>query len=671
MNDVGKRLYQYATQFKRTILLSLFFLTIAAAAELTGPFIAKTMIDNHIIGIEQPWIEQEDGDVSYGGREYVRADRMDGEWSDEEEVNLLQIGLTYYFIEGAVAFDGERSFEDGELTITRGEEEAIYPAVPMSQTEIYQFFQQEIPFLLMLMGGYFILIIISAIFHYYQSFWLQTSANRIIKKMREDVFAKIHELPIQYFDGQPTGKIVSKITNDTEAIRELYVRVLATFFTSIIYMIGIFTALFFLDSRLALATLILVPILIIWMIVYRKFAGKYNRIIREKLSDINGRINENIQGMSIVQAFGREKEVSEEFEQLNQEHFKYNNKLLTLNAMTSFNLLNLFRNIGFVALIWYFGGGSIGVGMVFSLGVVYAFVDYLNRLFEPVNGIVNQLAQLEEARIAGERVFTLMDEPGIPLTGGQRSRFHGDVAFEDVSFAYEEDQLVLKHITFSAKKGETVAFVGHTGSGKSSIMNILFRFYDHQTGKITVDGIDIHTMTKQELREHMAIVLQDPFLFTGTIASNVSMNDPKISRQQIIEALEKVGASDLLRTLPNGIDEEVNEKGSTLSSGQRQLISFARALVFNPPILILDEATANIDTETEEVIQRALEVVKEGRTTFIIAHRLSTIREADQILVLNRGEIAEQGDHQQLMDVQGRYYHMYQLQKGAMRDPAS
>lgn len=671
MKHIGKRFFSYAMQFKRTILLSLLFLSIAAAAELAGPFIAKTMIDNHIIGIEQPWVEQRQGDVSYAGREFVRADRMETEWAEDEEVNLLQSGLNYYFIDSTIEFDGEREFHEGQLTITRGEDEVSYEATQMSQADIYLFFKQELPYLMMLMGGYLFLVIISAIFHYYQSYWLQTSANRIIKKMREDVFAKVHELPINYFDRLPTGKIVSRITNDTEAIRELYVRVLATFFTSIVYMIGIFIALYLLDERLAIATLVLIPMLIIWMIVYRKYAGKYNRIIREKLSDINGRINENIQGMTIVQAFGQEKEVTEEFEEINREHFKYNNKLLTLNAMTSFNLLNLFRNVAFVVLIWYFGGGSIGVGMVFSLGVVYAFVDYMNRLFEPVNGIVNQLAQLEEARIAGERVFSLIDEPGIALQDGHRPRFHGDVDFDNVSFAYEEDQYVLKNISFSAKKGETVAFVGHTGSGKSSIMNILFRFYDHQIGKVTVDGMDIHEMTKQELREHMAIVLQDPFLFTGTIASNISMNDPTITREQIIEALEKVGADDLLSTLPSGIDEEVKEKGSTLSAGQRQLVSFARALVFDPSILILDEATANVDTETEEVIQRALDVVKEGRTTFIIAHRLSTIRKADQILVLNRGEIVEQGDHEALMDLQGRYYHMYQLQKGAMRDSAS
>ncbi|MDQ0258020.1 ATP-binding cassette subfamily B protein [Evansella vedderi] len=673
MKHVGKRLLAYALQFKRTIIIALVFLTIAVAAELTGPFIAKTMIDNHILGIEKPWVEvTENGEVSYGGKEYIRSDRYAREIREgKPQIQIFQQGLQYYLLNELVIFDGERSVENGVLTVTRNGISTSYTVYALSPGEVYQFFQPEVRYLFMLMGGYFLLIIISAFFHYHQRYLLQTSANKIIKQMREDVFAKVHQLPIQYFDHLPAGKIVSRITNDTEAIRELYVRVLATFFTSIIYMIGIFIALFLLDSTLAFATLAIIPILIAWMIFYRKYAGEFNRVIRERLSDINGKINESIQGMSIVQAFGREKEVTNEFEVMNEDHFRHNNKLLNLNAATSFNLVNFFRNLAFVGLIWYFGGGALGVGTLFTMGVLYAFVDYINRLFEPVNGIVNQLAQLEEARIAGERVFKLMDEPGIALSEEKVTRFKGDVSFQNVSFAYEKNNYVLKNITFSAKQGETVAFVGHTGSGKSSMMNILFRFYDHQKGKITIDEIDIHSISKQALREHMAIVLQDPFLFTGTIASNVSMDDPSISRQEIIEALHKVGAGNMLQQLPNGIDEEVKEKGSTLSSGQRQLISFARALVFNPPILILDEATANIDTETEEVIQRALDVVKEGRTTFVIAHRLSTIREADQILVLDHGEIVEQGNHISLMEEKGRYYHMYQLQSGAGRQTAS
>jgi ATP-binding cassette subfamily B protein len=318
-----------------------------------------------------------------------------------------------------------------------------------------------------------------------------------------------------------------------------------------------------------------------------------------------------------------------------------------------------------VAFIWYFGGQALNTTSILSLGMLYAFVDYINRLFQPVQGVVNQLANLELALVAGERVFKLMDERGENVSSKRITRFKGNVSFDHVSFGYKEGEFVLKDINFEARQGETVALVGHTGSGKSSIMNLLFRFYDCQKGKITIDGKDIEMIPRKSIRNHMGIVLQDPYLFTGTIASNVSLNDPSISIEKVEKALKDVGAEKVFKNLENGYDEPVLEKGSTLSSGQRQLISFARALAFNPAILILDEATSSIDTETEAVIQEAMEVLKKGRTTFIIAHRLSTIRNADQIIVLDRGMIVEKGTHDELMGNKGKYYQMYQLQQGS------
>ncbi len=298
--------------------------------------------------------------------------------------------------------------------------------------------------------------------------------------------------------------------------------------------------------------------------------------------------------------------------------------------------------------------------------MLYAFVDYLNRIFQPVVNIINQLPNLETALVSAERVFILMDEPGEDIAKEKVPRYRGDVAFRDVWFAYKDNEYVLKGINFEAAQGQTVALVGHTGSGKSSVLNLLFRFYDVEKGSITIDGQDIRSIPRQAMREHMGIVLQDPFLFTGTIASNVSLGDPSISREQITKALRDVGAERILRRLKKGLDEPVNENGGTLSAGERQLISFARALVFNPAILILDEATSNIDTETEALIQEALEVVKQGRTTFVIAHRLSTIKNADLILVMDHGEIIERGNHDSLMKLGGKYYQMYQLQLGEL-----
>ncbi|MBR3207845.1 MAG: ABC transporter ATP-binding protein, partial [Bacillus sp. (in: Bacteria)] len=344
----------------------------------------------------------------------------------------------------------------------------------------------------------------------------------------------------------------------------------------------------------------------------------------------------------------------------------YQRKMLHLNSLLSHNLVNLLRNLAYVALIWYFGGASLSATGIVSIGVLYAFVDYLNRLFQPITGIVNQFSRLELARVSSERVFRLLDEPGTEVEEPVQKKLEGHVQFKDVTFAYNEGKNVLKNITFEAKKGQTVALVGHTGSGKSSIMNLLLRFYDIQQGDILIDGESIYDQSRQTLRKQMGIVLQDPYLFSGTIASNVSLGNEDIKRETIESSLKQVGAAELLKHLPEGFDEPVVEKGSTLSSGERQLISFARALAYDPAILILDEATANIDTETEAIIQRALDVVKEGRTTFVIAHRLSTIKKADMILVLEKGEIVERGSHEQLMQQEGLYAQMYELQKGAV-----
>ncbi len=506
--------------------------------------------------------------------------------------------------------------------------------------------------------------IVAAIFRYLQFIYLQKGANSIIKKMRNDVYGHVQTLPIRYFDNLPAGKVVSRITNDTEAIRELFFTVFSQFATSFMYMAGIYIALFYLDWKLAAIMLVLIPLLYGWMLIYRKYAAKYNRVVREKLSDMNAMINESIQGMTIIQAFRNEKNMKAEFEEMNNKHYQFQQKLLVLEAAASYNMVGVLRALIFILFIAYFGSGSITGDSVVTVGVLYAFIDYIIRLFNPISGIVNQFSRLEQALVAAERVFRLLDREGEPVSDAKVARYRGNVRFEDVWFAYDEEEYVLKEISFEAKQGETVALVGHTGSGKSSIMNLLLRFYDVSKGRITIDGVNINDMTRQSVREHMGIVLQDPYLFTGTIESNVSLGDERITRQMVEDALEAVGGERVLKHLPKGIDEEVVEKGSTLSSGQRQLVSFARALAFDPAILILDEATSNIDTETEEIIQHAMNVLKKGRTTFIIAHRLSTIKNADRILVLDHGEIAEMGSHEELMKLGGQYYQMYKIQSG-------
>lgn len=666
---VGARLWSYALHYKWTFAVSLLMLTLAVAAELAGPFIAKTIIDKHILGIEQPFYQTttDSADaVLYEGVSYKRSDRFSAEEvKGEQVVHILQIGTKFYLTHEAITNStGTRTFEDGILTVTSASGQWQGAAKQLTLDQLMPFYKPEINYMLKWLGLYILLLAVSIVMSFGKILGLQTAANKVIRKLRGDVYAHVQRLPIPYFDNLPAGKVVSRITNDTEAVKDLFIAVLSNFTSGIVMITGIYVALFILDAKLAAISLILLPMIWLWIVLYRKYATRFNKIIRSHLSSINAIINETIQGMPVIRTFRREKETLEEFEQLNEEYLAHQKKLLKLNAVTSHNLVTVLRNIAFAVVLWYFGGGSLNATGMISMGVLYAFADLMNRLFQPITGIVNQLANLDQSIVAADRVFELMDEPGEERNLATMPRYKGHVQFNHVSFAYKKDY-VLKDIHFEALPGQTIALVGHTGSGKSSIMNLLFRFYDPQKGEIRIDGQVIQQIPKQWIRQHMGIVLQDPYLFTGTIASNVSLGDPHISREKIEAALQAVGADRVLKHLPNGIDEPVVEKGSTLSAGQRQLISFARALAFEPAILILDEATANIDTETEAIIQEALEVLKRGRTTFIIAHRLSTIRNADRILVLHRGEIVEQGSHDDLMAREGRYYRMYQLQSSA------
>jgi ATP-binding cassette, subfamily B, multidrug efflux pump len=520
--------------------------------------------------------------------------------------------------------------------------------------------------IVILLAVFFGFAILSAIFRFCMTLTLQSGANRVVQKMRQDVFGHIQKLPVNYFDTLPAGKIVARVTNDTEAVRNLYVTVLSNFAMSIVSVLGAYLMLFYLNWQIGAVALILVPILYVWMILYRKYSSTYNHIVRTKIADINAMINESINGMTIIQAFRREEQMKNEFDEMNNEHYENNRKLLVLDASTQHNLIGILRLGAFLAFILFFGTKSMETMDYVTAGTLYALVDYLTRLFNPMINIVNQFSQMERSLIAADRIFEVLNIEGEDVSKDRIPRYEGNVTFDNVSFAYKNDEYVLKNLQFEANKGETIALVGHTGSGKSSIMNLLFRFYDPQKGRILIDGQDITKLSRQAIREHMGIVLQDPYLFTGTVATNVSLNDPRVSQEQVEAAIKAVGGDDVLKHLPGGINEPVIEKGSTLSSGQRQIISFARALAFDPAILILDEATSNIDTETEEVIQHAMDVLKQGRTTFIIAHRLSTIKNADKILVLDRGEIVEMGTHDELIALGGRYETMYRLQANAL-----
>lgn len=668
--SVEKRLLHYLFINKQTITLALIALIIAVALELTGPFIAKQVIDRHIVGVQTEWVavtNNDDNDtIELNDRYLKRADRLNQEDSVIDTVTFVQVNRDYYLAEGKVPVDETlRVSEDGALLMSESED---FQAKKLSAGTAANFFAPEVQPILLWLALYLGLILIASVFQYAKTYLLQVHANKIIQTMRNDVFETVERLPMRYFVNMPAGKILARVTNDTEAIKELYVRVLETFVNGFIYMAGIIIALYLLNPTLATMSLMLLPLLMLFMKFYKTYAGKYNEVIRSVNSDINASINESIQTMPIIQAFRRTNDRANEFEQLNDKHYRYQKKMVALSALSSYNLVNVLRGIAFLSFIWFFGNQSLTGSMLVSTGLLYAFVDYLTRLFEPMTQMVNQLPQLEQARVSAGRVFQLLDEETEAIEENTLPRIKGDVRFNHVTFGYDKDETILNDLSFHIAPGETAAFVGHTGSGKSSVMNLLFRFYDPDSGTVRLDDINTQTLTRQQTRAHMAIVLQDPFIFTGTVLSNVTLNDPRISRDKAIESLKAVGADRFIEKLPRQYDEPVGENGNEFSTGQRQLLSFARALAFDPAILILDEATANIDSETEMMIQEAMNVLSEGRTMLVIAHRLSTIQHADQIIVLNKGEIIERGTHQSLLNEKGSYYQMYKMQLAGIEE---
>jgi ATP-binding cassette subfamily B protein/ATP-binding cassette subfamily B tetracycline resistance protein len=517
--------------------------------------------------------------------------------------------------------------------------------------------------LIQLLAGYLLVNLIGSLFRYISLLQLRKMSNSIVKKMRDQLFDHMHKLPVSYFDQIPAGKVVARITNDTEVLRSnFYVIVISNLLSNIIQIIGAFIALFLLNRTLGAAMLILIPILGIWQHFYTKYASRYNLAMREYISQISGQLNEFVQGMAIIQAFQREKQLQKEFNETVEKWFKTGRKYLLLDSSIAWGLGNLLRNSTILILITTLAAFFLDGCLAISAGLLYAFIDYINRLYDPIEGLVQTITNVQQSLAAGQRVFEFADQPVEKQQSEQLTVTNGDVSFQQVTFGYDPEQAILHDINFDVAAGETIALVGHTGSGKSSILNLLFRFYDPQQGKIVVDGQVIADYDRHSLRDSMAIVMQDPYLFTGTIASNIGMNDPTITEAMIIDALKQVGADYLLSRYEKGIHHPVVEKGNEFSSGERQLISFARALVFDPKILILDEATSHVDTETESIIQKAMTVLQKGRTTFMIAHRLSTIKQADQILVLDQGKIVERGTHASLVQGQGIYQQMYQMQ---------
>ncbi|HLO04321.1 MAG TPA: ABC transporter ATP-binding protein [Symbiobacteriaceae bacterium] len=528
--------------------------------------------------------------------------------------------------------------------------------------------------LLQIAGLLAVILVVQFIVTYGQVQLLQFTGQRIIYNIRKQVFGHLQTLDLKFFDSQPAGRIVTRVTNDTETLNELYTAVLVNLFRDVFVLVGAAAIMLTTNWRFGLVALALVPFIALFSNWFMSKARSAWRDVRTRLARINAFLAEHISGMKVVQLFVREEKTYQEFKEEHDYYFKASWAQLMVWAVFR-PILDISVNVAICLVLWYGGGQALRtmagaqsgnpVATAVTLGSVYLFVSLVRQFFEPLMQLAEKFNILQSAMASSERLFTLLDTKPSIVNQAEPTQLPcvaGHVKFQGVSFAYNNEDWVLRNVSFEAKPGQTIAFVGHTGAGKSSIVNLLTRFYDVQKGEVLIDGVNVKAMDQQALRRSVGLVAQDVFLFTGDIRSNIRLGNPAITDEQIEAAAKAVGADEFIRSLPQGYTAPVVERGATLSAGQRQLISFARALAFDPPILILDEATANIDSETEAQIQQALQTLTAGRTTFIVAHRLSTIQHADQIVVLHKGQIRERGTHAELLAQEGLYYKLWRLQ---------
>ena len=528
-------------------------------------------------------------------------------------------------------------------------------------------------------GLYLILAIINSIAFFFKWNYLQNGSIFVNQYIRKKVYRKIHQLGMRYFDQKPTGWLITRITNDTDLFD--FWQTLFNALTSLLSIIIAFIALFIIDHQIALVMLLILPLLILAVLIYQKVSTKVYQAMLAKRSELNTKLNEYISGMRIIQQFRQESRLGNEFEKTNDEYYGYRKRVIQINGILLSPLVNFLMAISIVVVLLMYSNRSLHA--VVEAGLIYAFISNVQIYFNPISGLMDSLSNFSNGLVASSRIKTIMEEKEFaPQQGISTSvsknvdeKFtdrksvsnspiiqEGKIEFRNVSFSYDGEHQVLKNISFIVNPGETLAFVGHTGSGKSSIINVFMRFYEFTEGQVLIDDQDIRSYSKEELRKKIGLVLQDSFMFVASVTDNIKMMNPQITDQAAKEAARFVQADKFIKDLENGYETKVIEGGAAFSAGERQLINFARTIARNPKILLLDEATANIDTETEALIQEGLINMRQNRTTMAIAHRLSTIKDADQILVLNKGEIIERGNHDQLLELNGYYADMYRIQ---------
>ena len=667
-----KRLMSYAKKYWAFFAAAILLLVAVTVIDLLKPYFIKIAIDDYLNGYQKPMITYEASSgvegVEFEGRIYKRVESVPEEIPEDRVFFIDYVDNIHYLVNGIVepemmgsATVAEISEESRQYQLHYGDS-IILEARRLDRNEVKIFRSKDLN-AMKTIGIIFILAIIAGfLFNFLQTYVLNYVGQTIIFNIRQEIFSHIQKMPIAFFDKNPVGRLVTRVTNDTETLNDMYTNVLVSLLKDFCILVGVIIIMFSMNTVLALIIIGAIPVVVLVTVFFRKNARKAYRRIRVALARINTVLSENISGMRVIQIFDRQKEKLEEFKKTNKEYYKATMGEVVVSGVFR-PLIELISSATIAALLW-FGGIRVLDGTL-QFGVLFAFVDYVGQFFHPINDMAEKYNILQAAMASSERIFGILDTPGEPDEGSiemDKDRIKGDIEFKNVWFAYNDDEWVLKDVSFKVPAGKTLAIVGATGAGKTSIINLLNRFYEIRKGQILMDGIDIRQIKKKSLRENVGMVLQDVFLFSGTVMENIRLNEDRISDEEVKKASAYVNADGFIQGLPNGYDEEVKERGATFSAGQRQLLAFARALAFDPSILILDEATANIDTETELLIQDALAKLTRNRTTIVIAHRLSTIQHADNIIVLHKGRIREMGNHQELLAKRGMYYNLYKLQ---------
>lgn len=663
MMNTMKKVWRYISKYKKLLVISFISMVIIQVLGLLAPLIVKSILDNYLVGIEKPWYE-----VSTSSNNTVhvwnRYFTQDDENQNEKTIVIIEGG--YYFVEEAV-MDGSRQMDGTTLTVTSIEGNvATYTATKLESGEVLTFYQPFIKPLEILIGLLFIRFLLQVLFTYIQRITTAMINVNVVRDARKDAVKSLQRMPMSYFESEPAGKIANRIISDVGGMMGLFSTIMNLLVNASMAVVFAYIGMFYLNAKLALLTFIIFPLVYIWL---RFFIQKLTKIavkVNEQNSLITARLNEIINGISILQIFNFKKQTETDFNEISDEFMKEKMKESILHLTIGWNMIRLIGALVTAFIVLYFGHSYLTIsGFVVTAGLIYAYNDYLTRLIEPVGTLFREIGNLQHSIVRTERIFKIIDGEQEDDSFENIPRYQGKIDFNNVWFSYTEGHPVLKGISFHVEPGQMVGLVGHTGSGKSSMMNLLLRFYDLKPtdmGCISIDDININTYPKRTYRQHIGIILQDPVLFKGTLADNIRFGEANVTDQEIEEILLQIGGDKLLEKLPDRLQTMVSRGGTNFSVGEKQIISFARVVVHNPSILIMDEATANIDTETEEMIQKALETVAKNRTIIVIAHRLSTIKNADKIVVLENGLKVEEGKHKDLLALNGVYSNIYRAQ---------